>query len=158
MHVDLTRAVDRETDRPVVLAGALGPDDRILALLRQRLEQAGLARGDVVVLAAAGSSDARAVADCRVVAERLAAASGREVSIGFLSAAAPRLADAVTAARAAAPGRRVIVSSYLLAPGYFQSLAEAAGADAVTSPLLTAGEPASGLLVDVVSSRYRDAL
>ena len=152
------RRLRAETERPVVLAAALGPDDRLVALLQHRLAQAGLAHDDVLVLAVAGSSDPRAVADCRVVAERLAAASGREVILGFLSAAEPRLADAVAAARAAYPGRRIVVSSYLLAPGYFQSLAEKAGADVVTAPLLTPDEPAPELLVDVVSSRYREAV
>ncbi|WP_130506226.1 sirohydrochlorin chelatase [Microterricola gilva] len=158
VHVDLSRAVAAETERPVTLAAALGPDDRLVALLRHRLDQAGLLDDDVLILAAAGSSDHRAVADCRVIAERLAAASGREVIIGFLSAVEPRLADAVGAARAAEPGRRIVVSSYLLAPGYFHSLAEQAGADVVTAPLLTAAEPAPELLVEVVASRYREAV
>lgn len=158
VHVDLTEAVSAETVRSVQLAPALGPDDRLIELLRHRLDQAGLEEDDVVVLAVAGSSDARAVADCRVVAERLAAASGRDVALGFLSAAEPTLADAVTAARSAHPGRRIMVSSYLLAPGYFQSLAEAAGATVVTAPLLAQQGPAPRQLVDVVFSRYRSAL
>ena len=112
----------------------------------------------LLVLAVAGSSDSRAVADCHVVAESLAAASAREVRLGFLSAASPRLADAVAAARAAHPGRRIIVSSYLLAPGYFQSLVEAAGADVVTEPLLPATGAAPTQLVGVVASRYFDAI
>jgi len=157
VHIDLTRAVAAETGRRVVLVGALGPDDRLVALLQRRLARSGLEDSDVVVLAAAGSSDARAVADCRIVAEGLAEASGRDIAVGFLSAATPRLEDAVTAARSAHPGRRIVVSSYLLAPGYFQSLAEGAGADLVTSPLLAADEPAPPELVDVVSSRYLSA-
>ncbi len=157
VHVDLTEAVQAETCRSVVLAGALGPDDRIVAVLRHRLAEAGLRDGDTVVLAVAGSSDSRAVAACRVVAERLADAVGREVSAGFLSAATPRLACAVTIARINRPGRRVVASSYLLAPGYFQALVEKAGADVVTRPLLVPNEPASPLLVEVVLDRYRSA-
>ncbi|HEY9425232.1 MAG TPA: CbiX/SirB N-terminal domain-containing protein, partial [Microterricola sp.] len=68
VHVDLSDAVAAETERPVTLAAALGPDDRLVALLQHRLEQAGLEHDDVLILAAAGSSDLRAVADCRVVA------------------------------------------------------------------------------------------
>lgn len=157
VHVDLTEAVQAATDRPVVLGAALGPDDRLVALLQRRLAEAGLLPEDTVVLAAAGSSDARAVADCRVVADRLALALGRPVTIGFLSAAEPRLAAAITAARTQDPGRRVILSSYLLAPGYFQGLAEAAGADLATSPLLRADAPAPRELVEVVLDRYRAA-
>jgi len=158
VHVDLTDAVQAQPNRPTVLTGALGPDDRLTDLLRLRLEEAGLKDDDVLVLAVAGSSDARAVADCHVVAERLAAASAREVRLGFLSAASPRLSDAVAAARVAHPDRRIMVSSYLLAPGYFQSLVEAAGADAVTEPLLLATGTAPAQLVDVVASRYFDAI
>jgi sirohydrochlorin ferrochelatase len=158
VHVDLTDAVRAETERAVTLAPALGPDERLIALLQQRLDEAGLERDDVVVLAVAGSSEARAVAACRVVADGLAAASGREIALGFLSAATPRLACAVTTARIGRPGRRIVVSSYLLAPGFFQGLVEKAGADVVTRPLLVPDEPAPGLLVDVVVSRYLSAL
>ncbi|WP_241978619.1 CbiX/SirB N-terminal domain-containing protein [Cryobacterium sp. TmT2-59] len=147
----------------MTLGPALGPDDRLIALLRHRLEEAGLAEEDVaeedvVVLAVAGSSDPRAVSACRVVAAGLTAASGREVTLGFLSAATPRLACAVTTARIENPGRRIVVSSYLLAPGYFQGLVERAGADVVTRPLLVPNEPAPGLLVELVTGRYRSAL
>ncbi len=158
VHVDLTEAVRAETGRSVLLAGALGPDDRIIALLRQRLAEVGLRPDDVVVLAVAGSSDARAVEACRVVAERLADAAGREVTLGFLSAAAPRLACAVTRARINRPGRRIVVSSYLLAPGYFQGLVEKAGAEVVTRPLLIPDEPTPTLLVEVVVDRYLSAV
>ncbi|TFB50291.1 sirohydrochlorin chelatase [Cryobacterium tagatosivorans] len=157
VHVDLTDAVRAVTDRAVLLAGALGPDDRLVDLLRDRLDQAGLRDDDVVVLAVAGSSDARAVADCRIVADLLAAAAERPVALGFLSAAEPRLADAVAAARRDNPGRRVVVSSYLLAPGFFQDLVLAAGATVVTSPLLVPGAPVPRQIVDVVLDRYRSA-
>ncbi|KGJ80089.1 cobalamin biosynthesis protein CbiX [Cryobacterium roopkundense] len=158
VHVDLTDAVAAETERPVVLGPALGPDDRLIALLRHRLDESGLAADDVVVLAVAGSSDIRAVADCRVVAEGLAAASGRPIALGFLSAARPPLACTVTRTRIENPGRRIVVSSYLLAPGYFQGLVEKAGADVTTRPLLVPDEPASQFLVDVVISRYLSAV
>lgn len=158
VHVDLTEAVGAATGRQVALAPALGPDDRLIALLRHRLEEAGLAGDDVVVLAVAGSSDARAVAACRVVAEGLAAASGREVALGFLSAATPRLACMVTTMRIRHPGRRIVVSSYLLAPGYFQRLVEQAGADVVTRPLLVPDEAAPEPLVALVASRYLSAV
>ena len=125
VHVDLTEAVAAETTRPTVLAGALGPDDRLAAVLLRRLDEAGMRTGDRIVLAVAGSSDRRAVDDCRDMAARLAAVSARDVSVGFLSAAEPRLPDAVAAARsdAAAGGGRVVVANYLLAPGFFDDLA-----------------------------------
>jgi sirohydrochlorin ferrochelatase len=155
VYVDLTEAVEEETSRPVVLAGALGPDDRLAAVLLRRLREAGLHDDDRLVLAVAGSSDRRAVDDCVEQARRLAAASGRDVSIGYLSAAEPRLPEAVAAARGSLGEHgRVAVANYLLAPGYFDDLVRAAGADIVAAPLLVPEEPAPQELVDVVLDRY----
>ncbi|WP_353808986.1 sirohydrochlorin chelatase [Agromyces sp. SYSU T00194] len=185
VHVDLAEAAaeSRADGRPVAVADALGPDDRLVPVLRRRLAAAGARGDDAVVLAAAGSSDARAVDACRVMSARLAQASpapapepprpvrrlrfrvrkrrkstGLEphpVSIGFLSAAEPRLDDAVRAARdAARPGGRVAVASYLLAPGYFQDLAAAGGPDVMAAPLLRHDEPAPPELVAIVLDRY----
>ena len=153
VHVDLTEAVEAEAERPVVLAGALGPDDRLATVLLRRLREAGLRADDRVVLAVAGSSDRRAVDDCRDMAARLAAASGRDVSLGFLSAAEPRLPDAVASARSDA-GARVVVANYLLAPGFFDDLARAAGADVTARPLLVPDEPAPAELREIVLDRY----
>ena len=159
VHVDLAEAVEAAaSDRPVTLADALGPDERLAQVLLRRLGEAGLRDGDHLVLAVAGSSDRRAVDAGHDMAGRLAAASGREVSIGFLSAAEPRLPDAVAAARAnTARGDRVVVANYLLAPGYFDDLAHAAGADVTARPLLVADEPAPRELVDLVLDRYAAA-
>ncbi|HEY9323828.1 MAG TPA: sirohydrochlorin chelatase, partial [Agromyces sp.] len=74
-------------------------------------------------------------------------------AVGFLSAAEPRLADAIAAVRASGGGHRVVAASYLLAPGYFQDLASAAGADLVTEPLLTPHD-APVELVDIVLDRF----
>ncbi|WP_448811672.1 sirohydrochlorin chelatase [Agromyces bauzanensis] len=159
VHVDLTEAVDTAASaRPVVLADALGPDDRLAQVLVRRLVEAGLRDDDRIVLAVAGSSDRRAVDDCHDMARRLAAASRHDVSIGFLSAAEPRLDAAVQAARAAsAPAARVVVANYLLAPGYFDDLARAAGADVTARPLLVDDEAAPTELVELVLDRYAAA-
>ncbi|GAA4046002.1 sirohydrochlorin chelatase [Agromyces indicus] len=155
VYVDLTDAVEEETARPVALAGALGPDDRLASVLLRRLREAGLRDDDRIVLAVAGSSDRRAVDDCVEQARRLSAAAGREVAVGFLSAAEPRLPDAVAAARdLLADGGRVVVANYLLAPGYFDDLARAAGAEVTAAPLLVPDEPAPAELVDIVLDRY----
>lgn len=164
VHVDLAEAVAGASaagERRVVLAGAMGPDDRLVAVLARRLAEAGWTAGDAVVLAVAGSSDARAVADCQAMGVRLGAVLGRRVTVGYLSAAQPALADAVAAAAANEPGRRVVVSSYLLAPGYFQDLAIAeatgAGADLVTEPLLVPGRQAPVELAALVVERFAEA-
>lgn len=166
VHVDLAEAVAAEGARAVELAAALGPDDRLARVLVRRLLEAEWRPGDVVVLAAAGSSDARAVADCAEMAERLARELGAPVSPGYLSAAEPTLEAAVQRAAAAAGAaggaagaqRRVLVASYLLAPGYFQDLAvetaRAAGAAAVTEPLLRVGVLPPDELAELVVDRF----
>lgn len=142
---------------PTELTGALGPDPRLVDVLERRLHEAGMRDTDTVVLAAAGSSDLRAVADCRTMGGMLSARIGRPVAVGFISAAEPPLHEAVMRAQADGAGRRVLVATYLLAPGYFASLAAEAGADAVTAPLLTA-ESTPPELVNVVIDRAAAAL
>ena len=158
VHVDLADAaadvIRSSTPRPVVVTSALGPDARLARILSARLAAVGLRDDDTVVLAAAGSSDSGAVDDCRIMGSLLAAELDRPVTVGFLSAAEPRLEQAVAMARSESPGRRVVVASYLLAPGYFQSLVHRAGGDVVTQPLLIDGEMPPSELVDIVVDRF----
>ena len=138
----------------VVIASALGPDPRLVDALAARLRPLAPAADDALVLAVAGSSDDRANDDCRATAAMLGARLGREVAVGFLAAADPRL-DAAVHAAAATPGR-VIVADYLLAPGYFHDLAvRMAGGAPVAPPLLGDDEPPASL-VDLVIDRYHD--
>ncbi|MRG59088.1 cobalamin biosynthesis protein CbiX [Agromyces sp. CFH 90414] len=158
VHVDLTEATAAHPE--VHLAAALGPDPRLARVLARRLgelraDASGARAADAVVLAVAGSSDERANEDCRREASMLAEQLGRPVVVGFLAAAEPRLHTAVEAARAAHD--RVLVSSYLLAPGYFQDLAAKGGGDLITRPLLDADDPAPEL-VDLVVDRYLDCI
>ncbi|WP_353827052.1 sirohydrochlorin chelatase [Agromyces sp. SYSU T0242] len=156
VHVDLAEAAAeaRAAGREVVVAGALGPDARLVAVLQRRLAEAGAGDEDPVVLVVAGSSDARAVEACAEVRDALAEASVADVTLGFLSAAEPRLHDAIAAARAAHGGRaRVAAASYLLAPGYFQDLAASAAPDLLAEPLLRPDD-APAELVELVLDRY----
>jgi sirohydrochlorin ferrochelatase len=148
VRVDLPEAVRGRTD--VVLAPALGPDDRLVEVLVERVGP--VAPGDAVVLAPAGSSDERAQADSREVARRLGARLGVEVAVGYAAGPSPSVPEVVAAARASG-ARHVVVASYLLAPGFFQDRLGRAGADVVTGPLLP-----DGRLVDVVLERYRAAV
>jgi len=145
------------TGRWVSVAAALGPDARLATVLAQRLQQAGVNEADTVVLAVAGSSDRRAVADCRDMSRMLSNVMGRDIRLGFLAAATPLVPEAVRAAHAEQPGRRVIVSTYLLAPGYFHDLARSAGADVTTEPLLTTNNDSPRELVDIILERYATA-
>ncbi len=146
VRVDIGRAL-----RPgSVAAGPLGPDPRLAAILVQRLLEAGYRGDDAVVLAAAGSSDPdAAVAVDRV--RQLLENSGIHTDVGYLATASPTVAQVVSAARRS--GRRVLVASYLLAPGSFQRGLAESGADVVTAPL--APHPQ---LVEIALDRYRSAL
>lgn len=150
VYVDLTEAM--ATSPGATLAGALGPDPRLAHLLRDRLVACGLRDDDAVVMSAAGSSQPSAVADCARVAADLSDLLDRPVTVAYLSAAQPSVADAVAGARR--PGRRVVVATYLLAPGFFADLAARAGADVTAPPLLLPHEDPPPALVDIVVERY----
>lgn len=155
VFVDLAESADA-APVPTTVAPALGPDPRLASVLAQRLDDVGLRPDDSIVLAAAGSTDERAVVDCERMRELLESRLGRPVGLGYVSAASPRLADAVATVRTADPGNRVVIATYLLAPGYFADLVGRAGADTVTSPLLTPDDtPAE--LVETVVERARNA-
>ncbi|HET7820418.1 MAG TPA: CbiX/SirB N-terminal domain-containing protein [Ornithinibacter sp.] len=151
VHVDIAQAVADRAD--VRSTGALGPDDLLVDVLVERLEAAGAQRGGVVVLAPAGSSDARAQADSADMAARLERRWGGTVHLGYAAGPVPTVADAVASARSLAAGEPVAVASYLLAPGFFQRRVEESGADVVTGPV--APHPK---VVDLVVARYRSAL
>jgi len=124
-------------------------------VLHDRLLQAGADPRDpltAVVLAAAGSSDPRSVADVEDTADLLQRSWAGPVTTGYGSAATPAVPDAVLAARRGG-AERVVVASYLLAPGHFHDKLASAGADTVTAPLLP-DERIAAVLLD----RYDAAL
>jgi sirohydrochlorin ferrochelatase len=136
VHVDIARAVEGAAG--AVAARPLGPDPRLAEVLADRLRAAGADPGDprtAVVLAAAGSSDPRSVADVEDTAGLLQRTWAGPVTTGYGSAAQPPVATAVAAARREG-AERVVVAAYLLAPGHFHDKLAGAGADAVTAPLL----------------------
>lgn len=153
VRTGLSRGLDRLGGSPR-LADELGPDDRLVAVLAARVVDLGLGDDDVVVLAAAGSNDPRAVRECFETARRLGQRLGRPVTVGFIAAAAPRLPDAIEMIREVHPGSRVVVSPYLLAPGAFYDAAAAVGGDLIAEPLLLPGLPARHELVELVLERY----
>lgn len=153
VHVDIAQAV-RGAGGNAVAAAPLGPDPRLATLLHDRLTAAGVQPDDAVVLAAAGSSDPRAAADVEAVRAALAGDRAGPVVVGFGASASPSVVDAVTSLRG--QGRRVVVASYLLAPGHFHDRLDRAGADLVTEPLLAG--PIDPRLVQVVLDRYDAAV
>ena len=149
VHVDIGRAV---FGRAATVAQTLGPDRAITGVLHDRIDGAGLRDNDVLVLGVAGSSDVRAHHSVHRAATRLAITLGREVRVGHLGGTGRPIGEVV--AEAATSGSRVVVATYLLAPGYFADVLNACEADAVTAPLLDGGPP-DPRLVQLVVDRYR---
>ncbi|MGK9146136.1 sirohydrochlorin chelatase [Plantibacter flavus] len=151
VEVDVREAADSRTG--VVAARPLGPDDRITDLLVERWRESGADPREPVVLAVAGSSKPSAVEAIEAVRARFAERTGTRPIVGYGSAVAPNVAEAVGRARATGgEDSRVSVASYLLAPGFFQRRVLQAGGDLVSAPLgVHEG------LVDVVVDRYLEA-
>jgi len=150
VHVDIARSV---TGRDAVAANVLGPDEAITAILLDRLRAAGLRGADTVVLGVAGSTDVRAHRSVDRAAARLAMRLGGEVRVGHLGGTGRPVGDVIAETRAT--GRRVVVATYLLAPGHFADLLQRSDADAVTAPLLDGGLPDPRLVQHVVN-RYEE--
>lgn len=134
VRVDVPREVAATGRNDVTISAALGPHPLLVAAMWKRLRAAGWRRGDAVVLAAAGSSDRRAVADVRAAASQLSGKVGSRVRVGFVATGTPRVLPLVAGLRAAGQ-RRVTVASWLLAPGMFHSRLGSSGADVVAPPL-----------------------
>ncbi|MGI8447382.1 MAG: sirohydrochlorin chelatase, partial [Streptosporangiaceae bacterium] len=171
----LTAAYHSGTDIPGLLAEAtdglpglrirygepLGPHPGLVRALERRLAEAGRdpaddPAGTAVVLASAGSSHPAANAAIARMASGWRAARGwAAVRPAYASAASPAPAEAVTDLLRGG-SRRVVVATYLLAPGLFadriRDTSLAAGAEAVSAPLGAADDVA-----DVLLDRYEQA-
>jgi sirohydrochlorin ferrochelatase len=151
VRVDIEGAARREW---AVAADTLGPDERLTAVMMRRLAQAGATRDDVVVLGSAGSTDPGALRSIDEAAERLGRAWGAPVAVGHVGGAGTPMADVVR--DAAGTGRRVVIVSYLVAPGFFFDRMHRCGADLVTAPLLD-GREVDDELVSLVLDRFAEA-
>jgi sirohydrochlorin ferrochelatase len=105
--------------------------------LADRLGEVGYDGRSPVVIAAAGSSDNRALDDVRLMAGHLSRRLGVDVTTAFVSAGSPRLTEVSPR----------VVSSYLLAPGTFHDAVVAAGAG-VTSPPIGAHQAVAQIVLD----------
>ena len=151
LHHDIHAAAAGHPD--AVVSATLGPDPVLTDLLAHRLGAAGWQRGDAVVLGASASSDQRAGRDVQRAAELLAHRLETPVSVGVVGGPGHQLADAVSEARGR--GARVVVSSYLLMPGFFHGKVRDAGGDLTAQPLLCGPPPAA--LVELVVRRFAAA-
>ena len=149
----LTRVASDFPRLQVSYGDTLGPHPRLLRALERRLAEAdpdGDRARTGVVLAAAGSSDPEANATIgRLAAQWQARAGWLAVRPAYASAAGPSPAAAVTGLLRAGVSR-VVVATYLLAPGLFadriRTSSLAAGATAVSPALGACAEVADVLL------------
>jgi sirohydrochlorin ferrochelatase len=133
VHTDLPARIAESGHTAATVTPALGPDPVLAEVMRERLLEVGWRPGDVVVMAAAGSSDLRAQRELFWAATMLAQRVG-EVHLGFVATGVPRVRDVVRLLRAAGR-RRIFIASYLLAPGLFHTRLHEYGGTAVTEPL-----------------------
>ena len=134
VRTDVPREVAATGRRDVTVTAPLGPHRLLVGAMADRLRAGGWRRGDAVVLAAAGSSDRRAVADVRAAAVSLSKQVGRRVRVGFIATGTPKVSPLVAGLRAAGEPR-VAVASWLLSPGQFHCRLAESGADVVAAPL-----------------------
>jgi sirohydrochlorin ferrochelatase len=156
VRTDLPAHVLASRHPNVTVTPALGPSSEIARIVAQQLVKSGWRRGDSVILAAAGTSDARALADLRTTAVQLSTLTGSPVDLGFAATGDPHVREAVQKARAKGRrqgGRRVAVASYLLADGLFQQRLRCCGADLVSRPLGT--HPG---LAQLIADRFHRAI
>ncbi|MGH3446912.1 MAG: sirohydrochlorin chelatase [Nocardioidaceae bacterium] len=145
-QVDVPAAIERAGMRhagvSVRAAELIGPEPTLLGVLdlrlREALRSARVSELDALVLASAGSSDARANATIARLARLWAAQHHLPASVAYASASAPSTGEAVRDWRR--QGRRhVAVGSLFIAPGMLPDraaeLALEAGACAVSAPL-----------------------
>ncbi|MCW4352267.1 sirohydrochlorin chelatase [Hoyosella sp. YIM 151337] len=151
VRTDLPREITESGHSDVRIAPAIGPDPVLAGILAERLTEAGWVPGDAVVLAAAGSSDERALRDVRRAAVMLADRLHTRVDVGYIATAQPRVGAVVDDVRRRT-GKRVFIASYLLADGLFHNRLFEAGADGVAAPIGVHDE-----LVSLICSRFRAA-
>ncbi|GAA2078752.1 sirohydrochlorin chelatase [Streptomyces albiaxialis] len=136
VRVDIPEQVRSTGRTDVTVTPPLGSGPALLPALVDRLAEAGVRDGDVVVLAAAGTSSPEARAEVEGVAARLGRLVGGHgpAPVGWAATAEPRIEETVAELRASG-ARRVAVATWLLAPGLFADRVRSCGADVVADPL-----------------------
>ena len=138
---------------PHLVADPLGPDRLLAAVVEQRLHEAGVRRGQPVILVAAGSRDAAANRDTARTAALLAEMWGGPVGAAHLTGCGPRMSEVAAGFRelGMAPAA---VAPYLVAPGHHLRKARD---DARALHLGAVAEPLGDhpLVAEAVARRYR---
>jgi sirohydrochlorin ferrochelatase len=139
-------------------ADVLGEDDRLVHVLRQRLQHAGVSRLDPgvgVLVTAVGSSCAQANARTAMVADHLVQLSRWTVSTAFATGPQPTLAEAADQLRSHGATRLVIAPWFLAHGRITDRVAEFARTEgiAMTQPL-----GAHRLVAETVLDRYEQTV
>jgi sirohydrochlorin cobaltochelatase len=104
----------------ITLSTTIGPDHRVLEILKERLEsamQSSVSADTAVLLVARGFSDQEAIAELEEVRVRFAQSAGlRVVRHAFVEIASPSIADGIESCLAF-QAKQVVVLPYLLFPG-----------------------------------------
>jgi len=155
-RVDIPRQIAAAGGSQLVRqASVLGEDDRLVAVLRQRVTELGVSRADDavgVLVAAIGSSDTSANAcTARVAAKLLSGTRWAAATTAFATRPEPSLAEGVEKLRHRG-ARRVLVAPWFLAPGLLpdrvRRFADSAGIE-MAGPL-----GAHRLVAETVLSRF----
>jgi len=149
VHHDLHGMAAKKAD--AVVSAALGPDPRLASVLADHLAGSVPTTRRPVVLAVAGSRDPASLDDAEAMAALLADRIAAPVELAYLAARQPDLPAALTAHPDA------IVSTYLLARGYFFDLTVRQASGAPLTPPLLDGVTVPQPLIDLVVERYEDA-
>ena len=161
----LADAYHARVDIPAMIAGSdarqadvLGEDDRLIAVLRQRLTHAGVSQLDPgvgVLVAAVGSSRPQANARTALVADYLTQHTRWTATTAFATGPHPTLAEAADALRSRGATRLVIAPWFLAHGRITDRVAEYARAQGITmaSPL-----GPHRLVADTVLDRFDQAL
>lgn len=163
VHHDLHGMAAKKAD--AVVSAAMGPDPRLAEVLADRLAAASSANGpdaaeapdspgssdSPVILAVAGSRDPSSLTDAEAMASLLSVRLGAKVELAYLAAREPDLPTALESHPDA------VISTYLLARGFFFDLtARQASGRTITPPLLD-GITVPQALIDLVVARYDEA-
>ncbi|WP_455903790.1 sirohydrochlorin chelatase [Microbacterium sp.] len=156
VHHDLHGMAAKKAD--AVVSAPMGPDPRLAEVLAERLSETLSTVADSthtedapVILAVAGSRDPASLTDAEAMASLLSLRLGRRVELAYLAAREPDLPHALREHPDA------VVSTYLLARGFFFDLAlRQAPGRRVTAPLLD-GTTVPQPLIDLVIARYEEA-
>ncbi|SRX82938.1 Ferrochelatase Che1 [Mycobacterium tuberculosis H37Rv] [Mycolicibacterium parafortuitum] len=151
-------AMIAESGADVRTAAVLGEDDRLIHVLRQRLEHAGVSRLDPsvgVLVTAVGSSRPQANARTATVARELTLTTRWAATTAFATGPQPSLADAAAELRARGATRLVIAPWFLAHGRITDRVAEFAGTQGIP---MSAPLGAHRQVAETVLDRYDAAL